>query len=155
MSQEQQRAAKAAQKAASSPSSTTTGTKGKVKGVGGVGSPSTSPANGSPLNSSFSAGAAHHHHHHHQHQHSHHSKSGKGSAAKTPAATLKAVPLLSHLSLLDRKNPALAELRAQGHVHPSVISLGVQFSEFIIAGGNARCLAMLAAFKRVSVRPIM
>ncbi|KAI9350809.1 hypothetical protein BDR26DRAFT_798199 [Obelidium mucronatum] len=34
-------------------------------------------------------------------------------------------------------------------VHPAIITLGVQFSEFIISGGIARCSAMLYAFKKV------
>lgn len=42
-----------------------------------------------------------------------------------------------------------AELRNQGTIHPDVLALGLQFSEFTITGGNARCVAMLTAFKKV------
>ena len=37
----------------------------------------------------------------------------------------------------------------KGNVHPSVIRLGLQFSEFKISGANARCIATLTAFKTV------
>ncbi|KIJ26980.1 hypothetical protein M422DRAFT_785060 [Sphaerobolus stellatus SS14] len=34
-------------------------------------------------------------------------------------------------------------------IHPAIIRLGLQFSEFKIVGANARCVAMLNAFKTV------
>ncbi|RKO86324.1 hypothetical protein BDK51DRAFT_36119 [Blyttiomyces helicus] len=43
----------------------------------------------------------------------------------------------------------LADLRAQGHIHSAVLTLGLRFSEFEITGGNARCMAMMKAFKTV------
>jgi len=36
-----------------------------------------------------------------------------------------------------------------GKVHPAVLQLGLQYANGSIAGGNARCLAMLVAFKAV------
>ncbi|KAI8849439.1 hypothetical protein BC829DRAFT_443048 [Chytridium lagenaria] len=59
------------------------------------------------------------------------------------------VPLLSHLTQYERENTTLAEWRSQNQVHPAIINLGLQFSDHIICGGNARCLAMLLAFKKV------
>ena len=38
-----------------------------------------------------------------------------------------------------------------GSVHPAVVKLGLQYSEGIICGSNARCIALLAAFQQVSV----
>ncbi|KAF7331864.1 hypothetical protein MKEN_00066500 [Mycena kentingensis (nom. inval.)] len=38
---------------------------------------------------------------------------------------------------------------AKGDIHPSIIRLGLQFSEFKICGANARCIATLNAFKTV------
>ena len=35
-------------------------------------------------------------------------------------------------------------------VHPAILKLGLKFSEFKIVGANARCIAMLEAFKEVS-----
>lgn len=36
------------------------------------------------------------------------------------------------------------------YIHPSIIKLALQYSEFKIVGANARCIAMLEAFKDVS-----
>ncbi|KAF8974659.1 translation initiation factor eIF2B delta subunit [Flammula alnicola] len=37
----------------------------------------------------------------------------------------------------------------KGDIHPAIIRLGLLFSEFKICGANARCIAMLTAFKQV------
>jgi translation initiation factor eIF-2B subunit delta len=37
----------------------------------------------------------------------------------------------------------------KGDIHPAIIRLGLQFSEFKIMGANARCIATLEAFKTV------
>ena len=36
------------------------------------------------------------------------------------------------------------------HIHPAIIKLGVQYAKGIICGSNARCVALLLAFKKVS-----
>lgn len=41
----------------------------------------------------------------------------------------------------------------KGDIHPAIIRLGLLFSEFKICGSNARCIAMLTAFKQVSISP--
>ena len=38
----------------------------------------------------------------------------------------------------------------KGDIHPAIIRLGLLFSEFRICGANARCIATLTAFKKVS-----
>lgn len=38
---------------------------------------------------------------------------------------------------------------SSGGIHPVIIKLGLQYAEGVICGSNARCLAMLAAFKQV------
>ena len=35
------------------------------------------------------------------------------------------------------------------NIHPAVIKLGVQYAKGIICGSNARCVALLLAFKKV------
>ncbi|GAV99442.1 eukaryotic translation initiation factor 2B delta subunit [Lentinula edodes] len=37
----------------------------------------------------------------------------------------------------------------KGDIHPAIVKLGLQFSEFKICGANARCIATLTAFKTV------
>ncbi|EPQ59623.1 IF-2B-domain-containing protein [Gloeophyllum trabeum ATCC 11539] len=37
----------------------------------------------------------------------------------------------------------------KGEIHPAIVRLGLQFSEFKITGANARCIATLTAFKTV------
>ena len=41
-------------------------------------------------------------------------------------------------------------VQVKGDIHPSIIRLGLLFSEFKIAGANARCIETLTAFQRVS-----
>jgi translation initiation factor eIF-2B subunit delta len=61
----------------------------------------------------------------------------------------KPVALFSHLVQYERLEHLTSELKAPGLIHPAVLSLGLQFSEFLLAGGHARCLAMLRVFQRV------
>lgn len=39
----------------------------------------------------------------------------------------------------------------KGDIHPAIVRLGLQFSEFKISGANARCIATLTAFKTVCI----
>ncbi|KAJ3218678.1 Eukaryotic translation initiation factor 2B, subunit 4 delta, 67kDa [Dinochytrium kinnereticum] len=73
----------------------------------------------------------------------------KLSTVGAPRLEHRPVPLLSHLTQFERENTALAELRSQNQIHPAIINIGLQFSDHIICGGSARCLAMLLAFKKV------
>lgn len=60
----------------------------------------------------------------------------------------KKVALFSHLY----GNPRRTTLVGAGKdVHPAVLALGLQMSSYVICGSNARCVATLLVFKRVSV----
>ncbi|KAJ3141404.1 Eukaryotic translation initiation factor 2B, subunit 4 delta, 67kDa [Physocladia obscura] len=82
----------------------------------------------------------------------------KRAVVKGRTLAQKPVALLAHLTQFEKSGMGAArtiqlmdgqQQRNNNMVHPAVIALGVQFSEFIISGGIARCVAMLAAFKRV------
>ncbi|KIY45856.1 IF-2B-domain-containing protein [Fistulina hepatica ATCC 64428] len=68
------------------------------------------------------------------------------SVAKQPDATPKSrgLRIFSHFGLPKPLGHVI-----KGDIHPVVVRLGLQFSEFIICGANARCIATLAAFKSV------
>ncbi len=65
----------------------------------------------------------------------------------------KRVALFSHLYSGPRRTTIAG---AGKDVHPAVLSLGIQISNYTIIGSNARCVAMLLAFKKViSFKAIM
>ncbi|KAI6047073.1 eukaryotic translation initiation factor 2B delta subunit [Pisolithus marmoratus] len=57
--------------------------------------------------------------------------------------TTRGLRIFSHFGL--PKSPSVTK----GDVHPAIIRIGLQFSDFKITGANARCIAMLTAFKAV------
>ncbi|XP_059354841.1 translation initiation factor eIF-2B subunit delta-like isoform X1 [Carassius carassius] len=60
------------------------------------------------------------------------------------------VCLFSHLHQYSRKNPPTQQISIPVTViHPSIVRLGLQYSQGIIAGSNARSVALLHAFKQV------
>lgn len=62
----------------------------------------------------------------------------------------KKVALFSHLY----GNPRRTSLVGAGKdVHPAVLALGLQMSSYLICGSNARCVATLLVFKKVSIDP--
>lgn len=61
----------------------------------------------------------------------------------------KVVSLFAHLAQFDSEVNLARERSAKGTIHPIVIQLGIQYSEHMITGGNARCLALMLAFKKV------
>ena len=70
---------------------------------------------------------------------------------QTPAAPekrveVKRVPIFSHLYPKEKKSSLS---NAGREIHPAVVSLGLQLRDFVICGGNARCVATLLAFKKV------
>lgn len=72
-------------------------------------------------------------------------------AAPTSTAVMKdskRVAFFSHLYGVPRRTSIAG---AGKDVHPAVISLGVQMSNYVVCGSNARCVAMLLAFKKVSI----
>lgn len=60
----------------------------------------------------------------------------------------KRVALFSHLYSGPRRTTIAG---AGKDVHPAVLSLGIQISNYTVIGSNARCVAMLLAFKKVYV----
>jgi translation initiation factor eIF-2B subunit delta len=61
----------------------------------------------------------------------------------------KAVALFSHLAQYDPEYNLQREKNASGVVHPTIISLGLQYAESSITGGNARCMAMMLGLSKV------
>lgn len=60
------------------------------------------------------------------------------------------VRLFNHLHQYEREVSLTGSFSfSSGGIHPVIIKLGLQYAEGVICGSNARCLAMLAAFKQV------
>ncbi|CAK6962258.1 translation initiation factor eIF-2B subunit delta isoform X4 [Scomber scombrus] len=60
------------------------------------------------------------------------------------------VSLFSHLHQYSRKAPLTQQLSIPSSViHPAIVRLGLQYSQGIVAGSNARSVALLHAFKQV------
>ncbi|KAM3860945.1 translation initiation factor eIF2B subunit delta [Diretmus argenteus] len=60
------------------------------------------------------------------------------------------VSLFSHLHQYSRKAPLTQQLSIPSSViHPAVVRLGLQYSQGIVAGSNARSVALLHTFKQV------
>lgn len=78
-------------------------------------------------------------------------KGGKGPDGKptkdtketTSDDSARGLRIFSHFGLPKPPGPS------KGDIHPAIIRLGLQFSEFKIVGANARCIATLTAFKTV------
>ncbi|TMW55280.1 hypothetical protein Poli38472_013171 [Pythium oligandrum] len=62
----------------------------------------------------------------------------------------KQVSWFSHLPQYERESSLSLNVGfSNKEIHPSILSLGLKYAEGKIAGGNARCVAMLTAFKQV------
>ncbi|XP_019952975.2 translation initiation factor eIF2B subunit delta isoform X2 [Paralichthys olivaceus] len=60
------------------------------------------------------------------------------------------VSLFSHLHQYSRKSPLTQQVSIPSTViHPAIVRLGLQYSQGIVAGSNARSVALLHAFKQV------
>ncbi|XP_033872816.2 translation initiation factor eIF-2B subunit delta-like isoform X1 [Acipenser ruthenus] len=60
------------------------------------------------------------------------------------------VSLFSHLHQYSRKAPLTQQMSLPSTaIHPSIVRLGLQYSQGIFAGSNSRCIALLHAFKQV------
>ncbi|CAB1456150.1 unnamed protein product [Pleuronectes platessa] len=60
------------------------------------------------------------------------------------------VSLFSHLHQYSHKSPLTQQLSIPSTViHPAIVRLGLQYSQGIVAGSNARSVALLHAFKQV------
>jgi translation initiation factor eIF-2B subunit delta len=82
-------------------------------------------------------------------------KSSKSSkkAAEQQVETGSRVKLFSHLQQYS-KAPSSSTLpwhsvSTYTSIHPAIIKLGLHYSHGVICGSNSRCVAMLAAFKKV------
>lgn len=65
---------------------------------------------------------------------------------KDKRAEIMRVSMFSHLYPKEKH----ATLSGAGReIHPAIISLGLQLRDYVICGGNARCVATLLAFKKV------
>lgn len=71
---------------------------------------------------------------------------GKASmvAHESAPANERGLRIFSHFG-----NPKTVSA-VKGDIHPTILRLALQFSEFKITGANARCIATLTAFKTVS-----
>lgn len=67
--------------------------------------------------------------------------------APQPKKESRKVALFGHLYGQPRRTTIAG---AGKDVHPAVLALGLQMSNYVICGSNARCVATLLAFKRVS-----
>lgn len=75
--------------------------------------------------------------------------SGDGKISRTLVSRDKLVPLFSHLPQYERES-SLSQNVGFAHnepVHPAILRVGLKYGEGTIVGGNARCVAMLTAFK--------
>ncbi|KAK7061503.1 hypothetical protein R3P38DRAFT_2829887 [Favolaschia claudopus] len=74
-----------------------------------------------------------------------HSKDTPGTAMDNDAGTSisRSLRIFSHFVLTKHGHGV------KGDIHPCIIRLALQFSEFRICGANARCIATLIAFKTV------
>ena len=71
--------------------------------------------------------------------------SEKGKAERT-AKEAKRVALFGHLYGQSHRTTLAG---ASKDVHPAVLALGLQMSNYVVCGSSARCIATLLAFKRV------
>ncbi|KAI4125741.1 MAG: hypothetical protein LQ338_004105 [Usnochroma carphineum] len=67
-------------------------------------------------------------------------------APEPPTSETKKVALFNHLYGTPRRTTIAG---AGKDVHPSVLALGLQMSNYVICGSNARCVSTLLVFKRV------
>ncbi|KAL8826004.1 MAG: hypothetical protein Q9170_007574 [Blastenia crenularia] len=63
-----------------------------------------------------------------------------------PKNEVKKVALFSHLYGHPRRTTIAGAVK---DVHPSILALGLQMSNYVICGSNARCVSTLLGFKRV------
>lgn len=147
--QEQQRAAKAQEKGGQAAKGTAAAKdkEGSSKPAAGKGkdagkAASSVPANASTTSQSSHGGAA---------------TSGGKAAAKgatqniqgpDDASTSSPLSLFLHLDP-PRSARSLNSKIQREQIHPSILRLALQYADFRIVGANARCIAMLEAFKDV------
>ena len=75
-------------------------------------------------------------------------ESKAAAAAEEAAGRSRGLRIFSHFALQKSAGHA-----PKGDVHPAIVRLGLMFAEFKICGANARCIATLSVFERVSPSP--
>lgn len=70
----------------------------------------------------------------------------KDAEAEKQPVQEKKVSMFSHLYSKDRRSTVAGVGR---EIHPAILALGIQLRDYVICGGNARCVATLLAFKKV------
>ncbi len=70
----------------------------------------------------------------------------KEAEAQKKSLPEKKVAIFSHLYSKERRTGVAGVSR---EIHPAVLTLGIQLRDYVICGGNARCVATLLAFKKV------
>ena len=70
----------------------------------------------------------------------------KEAEAEKKSPPEKKVAVFSHLYSKERRTGIAGVSR---EIHPAVLTLGIQLRDYVICGGNARCVATLLAFKKV------
>lgn len=70
----------------------------------------------------------------------------RDSTPSVPASNSKDVALFGHLYGQPRRTSVAGASR---DIHPAILALGLQMSNYVICGSNARCVATLFCFKRV------
>jgi translation initiation factor eIF-2B subunit delta len=74
-----------------------------------------------------------------------------GQQAATATDNTDPLQLFLHLDLPSHSSQLSHSSKSStSNIHPSIIRLALQYSEFKIVGANARCIAMLEALKDVS-----
>jgi translation initiation factor eIF-2B subunit delta len=75
----------------------------------------------------------------------------KGAAKDASAVAMEDPAILqSHgLRIFSHFGQPKPLAQVKGDIHPSIVRLGLLFSEFKVAGANARCISTLTAFKQV------
>lgn len=66
--------------------------------------------------------------------------------AKEKSSEEKRVGMFNHLYSRERKASIVGTAK---DVHPAVLALGLQIRDYVLCGGNARCVATLLVFKKV------
>ncbi|KAL8998317.1 MAG: hypothetical protein Q9169_002631 [Polycauliona sp. 2 TL-2023] len=74
---------------------------------------------------------------------------GPQQAPATEPEPRKAIPKLAFVSHLYGTPRRTSIAGAGKDVHPSILALGLQISNYIICGSNARCVSTLIVFKKV------
>ncbi|GAA6058649.1 hypothetical protein JCM10212_004060 [Sporobolomyces blumeae] len=78
--------------------------------------------------------------------------SGTNAAASSATSQVDPLQPFLHLDLpMPSSSLSHSSKSSTANIHPSILRLALQYSEFKVVGANARCIAMLEAFKDIIV----